>query len=314
MERNPEISIIMISHNREQFIVRAMDSILGQTFQNFEFIIVDNGSTDNSKVLANAYAQRNQKIKLIHIPESLIGTARNAGLDHAVGNYITFIDDDDYAYPEMIAFLYHNIRTENADISLCGSYRTFEGKNRPYFIYDEKYVFDAEGATKEYLTRKLWNAPLPTKLLKRELFENIRFLETGLYDDIHVAYRYFVHAKKVVAEGKPLYSFTDHDGNHSSAAISDDQLYPELLEEYFGAFRERTQYIERHLPNVGAYARYSEWSYMLSMCNKIHIHHLTNCNEQLSHIEETLTKHLQEFSDSPYLKDFETKWLKKYII
>lgn len=312
--RKPEVSVIMVAHNREQFIVRAIESILAQTFQNFEFIIVDNGSVDSSGQLAEQYAQNDSRITIIHIPESTIGAARNVGLDACTGAAVAFIDDDDYACSEMLDFLYQNLCEQKADISLCGSYRAKDGKNRPFFVYDKKYLFDAEGATVEYLKRELWNAPLPTKMMRRELFEKIRFQEARKYDDIHVAYRYFVHARKVVAEGKALYIFTDHEGNHSLAATRGDKLHPELLEEYFSAFRERTAYISEYLPNISAYARYSEWSYMISMCNRIETHHLSNCRKHLIHIKEELRANLDEFRNSPYLKTFEEEWLEQYIL
>jgi len=89
----PEISIIMLLYNRENYVSRAIESILSQTFTDYEFIIVDNGSTDLGGVVCDKYAQQNEKIKVIHREKGNIGSGRNAGLDLAKGKYITFIDD-----------------------------------------------------------------------------------------------------------------------------------------------------------------------------------------------------------------------------
>ena len=96
------ISVIMLTYNRENFINRAIESILNQTFQDFEFIIVDNGSTDKSGQIAEEYAKRDKRIRVIHRERGNIGAGRNTGLDVAKGNYIAFIDDDDWAEPDFL--------------------------------------------------------------------------------------------------------------------------------------------------------------------------------------------------------------------
>ena len=89
------ISVIMLTYNRESMVGRAIESILNQTYRDFEYIIVDNGSDDRSGEIADASAAKDPRIKVLHIEKSNIGTGRNIGLDAATGEYITFIDDDD---------------------------------------------------------------------------------------------------------------------------------------------------------------------------------------------------------------------------
>ena len=96
------ISVIMLTYNRENFVSRAIESILAQTCRNFEFIIVDNGSTDRGGQIADQYAARDSRIKVIHRERGNIGAGRNTGLDAARGEYITFIDDDDWAEPDFL--------------------------------------------------------------------------------------------------------------------------------------------------------------------------------------------------------------------
>ena len=307
------ISVIMLTYNRENMVGRAIESILNQTYRDFEFIIVDNGSDDRSGDIAETYASRDDRIKVIHIPKSNIGTGRNTGLDAATGEYITFIDDDDTAEPDMLEFLYGLAKEQDADISLSGSIKEVNGEFLPNCVFDEKLVMTPEEAVVTLLKRKKYNAAMPSKLMRRELFDKIHFRTEGKYDDITVVYKYFAEAKKVVAYGLPKYCFWRHSGNNSAFTTNDLLLTPEQLDEYFEAFRERTEYLSEKLPDIADYAQYSEWSYMISMCNKIEKNHLEQCSKQLAFVKRELTEHYEEFYNSPYIEEFEKEFMRKYI-
>ena len=309
----PKISVIMLTYNRQHLVSRAIESILAQTFTDFQFIIVDNGSTDQSGKICEDYAKGDSRIEVIHRDKGTIGAGRNSGLDMAQGEYITFIDDDDYAEPQMLAFLYGLAEKYQADIALCGSYRIINGEQTNYFVYDETFVWDTEQAVIEYLKRQRFNAAMPTKLLKRQIFEQIRFQEKGHYDDIAVGYRHFAQAKCVAAQGKPLYKFYQHQTNNSLAAISDDLLHPQQLEEYLEAFAERTNYLSRRLPTIADYAQYSEWSYMISMYHKITSHQLIDCYAIRDKMAQILLKNYEAFYHGSYIQAFEQQWLQQYF-
>ncbi len=308
-----KVSVIMLTYNREDLVGRAIESILSQTMTDFEYIIVDNGSSDRSGEIAEEYAKKDSRIKVVHIPKSNIGTGRNTGLDLATGEYITFIDDDDTAEPDMLEFLY-NLAVENgADISLSGSTKEVEGEFLPNCVFEEKLLMTPEEAVVTLLKRKKYNAAMPSKLLKKELFDKIRFKTEGKYDDISVVYKYFAEAKKVAAHGIPKYCFWRHPGNNSAFTTNDLLLTPEQLDEYFEAFRERTEYLSAKLPDIADYAQYSEWSYMISMCNKISKNNLVSCQKQLDFVKKELTEHYDEFYDSPHTQEFEREFMRKYI-
>lgn len=310
-----EISVIMLTYNREGLVARAIESILNQTFKDFEFIIVDNGSTDRSGAIADEYALKDSRIKIIHREQGNIGSGRNAGLDAATGKYVAFIDDDDYAETDFLEFLYNLAKNHNADIAVCGSTKEENGQQLPNGIYqyDEKYIMDAEQATVNFLWRKLYNAAMPTKLVRREMFDNIRFLNEGKYDDITTTYRYFANAEIVVAHGLPKYCFYRHPGNNSSAATKHHLLNPVQLDEYLAAFRERTEYISKVLPRLAGLALYSEWSYMISMVEKIHRYGLNNCADLLELMCDNLRAHWDDFYNGKYILEFEKGWMERYV-
>lgn len=307
-----KISVIMLTYNRENLVSSAIESVVAQTFKDFEFIIVDNGSIDQSGTIAENYAKLDNRIKVIHIPKSNIGTGRNIGLDISKGEYITFIDDDDTAEPDMLEFLYNNAVENDSDISLCGSTKKVNDEILPNYIFDYMIMTPNE-AVVEMLKRKKFHVGLPTKLIKHDLFDEIRFEESGIYDDITIGYKLFANAKKVVAHGLPKYCVYRHDGNNSAFTLNDKRLTPDQLEEYFAAFRERTEYLSKVLPQIADYAQYSEWSYMISMCNKISKNNLLNCQKQLDFVKDELTKHFDEFYNSPYIEEFEKEFMRKYI-
>ena len=99
------ISVLMLTYNREDMVSRAIKSILVQTCTDFEFIIVDNGSTDRSGQIADDFAKIDSRIKVIHRDKGSIGAGRNTALDATKGDYIAFIDDDDYVEPDFLEFL-----------------------------------------------------------------------------------------------------------------------------------------------------------------------------------------------------------------
>lgn len=313
MDQMVKVSVIMLTYNREALVGRAIESVLAQTMKEFEYIIVDNGSTDNSGHIADAYAKQDARIRVLHIPKSSIGAGRNAGLSAAKGEYITFIDDDDTAEPDMLEFLYGLAKEADAEIAVCGSTKEVDGAFLPNCIFEEKLLLTPEEAVVMLLQRKKCNAAMPSKLLKRELFSEIRFLSEGKYDDIRVTYKYFAQAARVAAHGIPKYCFWRHPGNNSAFTTNDLLLTPEQLDEYFAAFRERTEYLSEKLPAIADYAQYSEWSYMISMCNKIEKNKLEHCSRQLAFVKDELTKHYDEFYNSPYIEEFEKEFMRKYI-
>lgn len=116
----PEISIIVPVYKAELYLPKCIESILGQTFTNFELILVDDGSPDNSGMICDSYAKKDNRIKVIHQANSGVSTARNSALDLAVGKYIMFCDSDDWVEPDWCKCLYETMKVPNVVMALCG--------------------------------------------------------------------------------------------------------------------------------------------------------------------------------------------------
>lgn len=263
------ISVIMLTYNRENFVPRAIESILGQTYRDFEFIIVDNGSADRSGQIADEYAVKDNRVRVIHRERGSIGAGRNTGLDVALGEYITFIDDDDYAEPGLLEHLHDLAVSYSADIAVCGSWREVGGVRQPKYMFDGIFTYNGEDAVTELLKREKFNAGTPTKLIRENLFKNFRYNHSRKYDDIEMTYKLFASAAKVVVSGEPLYICTRHRHNNSRGTTSGEVIPAGQVDEYLAAFRERTRWLTERFPDKADYWFFTELSYALSMYDKV---------------------------------------------
>lgn len=312
-DRLPAISVIMSTYNRKSFLSRSIESVLAQSFESFEFIIINNGSTDGSDQICEEYAKRDSRIKLFHIIQNNGAPAgRNKGLELASCDYVTIIDDDDYCEPQMLEFLLNLSNEHQADIAICGSVNDYNGKLEPYFVFEDLLVLNKVQGLDELLKREKYNVAPPAKLFRKELFKGINFKENVLVDDIHIIYKVFAKANTVAAKGVPLYRFTKHCGNMTSF-IQTNKLSPDLLEEYLAAFHERTLFLSKAVPEITARAKYSEWSYMISMCDKIMKYDLSECMNVFNFMVRTLQEHYNEVVTCPFTTITEQELLQQYI-
>lgn len=300
----PKISVIMLTYNREKLVGRMIECILAQTFRDFEFIIVDNGSTDRSGVIADEYAVKDARIRVIHRERGNIGIGRNTGLDAAKGDYIAFVDDDDTCEPDFLVFLYDLIRENDADVAICGAAEK---------IFEEKRIMTAEEALIELMWRKCYNMAFPTKLFSQELAAQIRFSESDQYDDISQMHRLLAYARRVAYHGLPKYTFYRHPGNNSAWTTDHSLLTTETLEEYLRAYRERTEWLSGLFPASTGVWQYFEWSFIISMVEKVTRLKLADCKCQLETMKRELTEHREEFLNSGFCLDFEKEWMEKYV-
>lgn len=308
------ISVIMLTYNRERLVSRAIDSVLAQTFSDFELIIVDNGSTDQSGLIADEYAVRDSRIRVFHRKRGNIGNGRNVGLEAATGEYIAFIDDDDWCESDYLEFLYSLCSDNGADIAICGTnIRWQDGQSSIYGIADKPLIMDAEAAIIELLWRKRFNNGFPTKLFKQKIFQSLRFADSGRYDDVHVMYKALANAGRIISFGLPKYNVTRHDGNNSAATTRHGMITSEYLAEYRTVYHDRANWLCEHFPRNDTYWRYFVWSFQISMVEKIVKYGLQDCGTHLTEMRRELAEHYNEFLQCEYTLDFEKRWITQLI-
>ena len=116
---NPKISVIVPVYKAEHYLARCVDTLLAQTFDDFEVILVDDGSPDNSGAICDEYALKDKRVRVIHQPNAGVSMARQKGLDNARGEYVIHADPDDWVEPDMLKELYAKAKEEDADMVIC---------------------------------------------------------------------------------------------------------------------------------------------------------------------------------------------------
>lgn len=229
----PFVSIIIPAYNAEKYLPRCVASLSQQTFEDFEVIIINDGSTDDTGLIADEWSQRNPRAKVIHTPNRGVAEARNMGLRHVEGRYIGFVDSDDWVEPEMFEMLVKAIEKDTADIAICGhQMETDEGA----LITSEQLLKKSEVWTAhEALVKLLMDYKIKSylwdKLFKRELFEGVSFPTGGLMEDQRVLYELLAKASKVTYIHEPLYHYIQRGDSilgSKSLTIDIDYLYSQL--------------------------------------------------------------------------------------
>lgn len=302
------ISVIMLTFNRADYVKNMIEDILNQTFSDFEYIIVDNGSSDQSGEIVDKYAQIDHRIQVIHLKKPYsIGYGRNCGLDLSQGEYITFVDDDDRVKRNYLESLWKMMETHQADIAVCGIEEQRGDQIFPQCVYQEKYLLSGEEAVMELLKREKIRSGLPTKLLKRQLFDKIRFDEDVKSEDARISYVIFSEASKVVMQGIPLYRAIKHLKNNSAFTNDSNKLTYSILNEYIETYELRQKYLLKRFPGRELFWNYAVWSFFISMCEKVHAYHIQECRDLYYKMREQLIQNKEEILRNPYLKECEVK-------
>lgn len=155
----PLISVVVPVYNVEKYLRECLDSILAQTYQNIEVILVDDGSKDSSGVICDEYAQRHENFRVVHKENAGLGMARNTGLEYVNGEYVTFLDSDDWLEPDMIQQLYNGIVSQNVDVCKAGFRRV---TNEKEVLFERSYqdeYYPGEYARLELLPRMIGSSP-----------------------------------------------------------------------------------------------------------------------------------------------------------
>ncbi|MBE6766135.1 MAG: glycosyltransferase [Ruminococcaceae bacterium] len=254
----PKVSVIVPVYNVEKYIAKCLDSILNQTFEDYEVIAVDDGGNDKSADICEEYASRYpQKVRVIHQENAGLGGARNTGIEVANGEYLIFIDSDDYIAEDMLETLVGLCNEHGADIAVCGiRYITEEGKtwdviesvpiNKRLDIKKDKFALTISPAA--------WN-----KIYKRELFlkNNIRYPSKVWFEDICTTTKLFAFADGIVFTDKCLYYYLQRAGSiiHSSNLDRNREIFG-AIENIIDYYKENGLYDEykEELDYLGARA------------------------------------------------------------
>lgn len=216
----PEISIIVPVYKVEQYLDRCVTSILNQTFKDFELILVDDGSPDQCPQICDEWAAKDERIHVIHKKNGGLSSARNAGLKFATGNYIGFVDSDDWITKDMYEYLYRLLQKEKADIAMC-SYARKPEKLDAGIRKESIKRLEKDGIWKFFyrVNGEPSNYSVCSRIYKKEVLDGVWFIEGKINEDVLYTYEVYKRAKKIVLSNLKKYLYF-----HNSEGITQSKL------------------------------------------------------------------------------------------
>lgn len=298
------LSIVVPIFNVEKYLPKCLDSILNQSFTNFELILVNDGSTDNSKSICESYEKMDSRILLLNKDNGGLSSARNYGIDKAIGNFICFIDSDDWLVENSLNELIETIISSNADILIAGHYVV--GDNNHILetnTIDETITLNRVEGLSLILEDKKLHSYAWDKIYKTSLFKTIRYPEGRNFEDIATTYKLFNISNKIIQINKAYYNYYRRAGSISLLSSTDlKKIYKNKL-DIFKAFIERSKfttcYIElNHLNKITSSKAFSHGSQFIRYCIKHKIGSegdIEMVKRELVSINKIFLTHLQKF-------------------
>lgn len=257
----PLISVIVPVYNVERYLDQCVDSLVRQSYANLEIIVVDDGSTDSSGEKCDTWAERDFRIRVIHQANKGLAGARNAGLDAARGDYIGFVDSDDYTLPDMFSTLMRNMREFGADLSII----SYERENPDGSVYSnalsgQKIVMTSEDAFKYVNIHGYFYVVAWDKLARKELFDGLRYpLDAKYAEDSPVTYQLLDRAERIVYDSTPLYRYRMTEGSQSHG----------ITDKFAQSTSNMLELVRKKYPQDEPYAAYSHLESVVGTYNRI---------------------------------------------
>ncbi len=273
------ISVIIPVYNVEKYISQCLDSVCNQTNKDLEIILVDDGSTDASGRICDEYACHDKRIQVIHQKNSGAAAAKNVGLQVASGEYLSFVDSDDFLEPNAYRYMIQIMQTQNADVVQCSYRDVFKNHTKDHILKNTtlNQIDFLALFTEDWTCALLWD-----KLYRRSLFEGISF-ETGhKIDDEYFTYRGIMNAKKIVRDSQIVYNYRKRASSVMYSSTSAQQI-----------ITDRVDYLRKRRKNVIAY---------FPQLRAVYDNHFLNMMIILSRDENVTKEHLKLIQ--LYLKEY----------
>lgn len=234
----PKVSVIVPVYNVEKYLIKSLDSLVNQTLKDIEIIVVNDGSTDNSKKIIEIYKEKYQdKIKYLEKPNGGLSDARNFGIPHATGEYIAFLDSDDYVELDTYEKMYNKAKEENADMVECDFIWEYPDKRK----IDNGIIYNGKKEMLTYARVVAWN-----KLIKRDLLEKykIEFPKGLRYEDVEFFYKMVPYYNKVSFVKEPLIHYIQRESSISKVQNERTKEIFEVLDNVINYYKNKNLYNE----------------------------------------------------------------------
>ena len=246
------VSLIITVFNVESYLSQCLDSVLAQTHDDIEVILIDDGSTDSSGDICSRYKDSDERIRVLRQENRGIADTRNAGIEASTGDYIIFVDADDRIAEDHVEYLLKLCTDNDADMACCAWTLDDHGRmNKCRYRKNEPGLYKGDHeAMRALLTTRLLSSSVWGKIYKRVLFDEVRFPEgTNYYEDDATMYRLVSHAHSVAIGDKSTYYYRLRDDSLIHRTFNDNNL------KMISVFEDRCAFIEARYPELAVYAR-----------------------------------------------------------
>lgn len=246
MDRKPLISVIVPVYNVEQYLARCVDSILAQTYSDLEIILVDDGARDASGTICDAYAAKDDRIRVIHKENGGLSSARNAGIDAALGEYLAFVDSDDWIEADAYGRMMELMERCSVKLVCAGRYDVngATGEKQIGLCPPREEVITTEALVGRIFTWDNCDSSACDKLYHRSLFETYRYPLGKVSEDVSVTYRILLETDRAAMCDCPVYNYYHRPDSISTASVSEKTFhYSQHTERIY-------EDIRRNHPNI----------------------------------------------------------------
>lgn len=285
------ISIVVPIYNVEKYLRKCVESLLQQTYKNIQIILVDDGSTDESGKIADEYAEKHEQIEVYHKINGGLSDARNYGIKYAKGEYLCFIDSDDWVAADMVAVLYQNIKKYDADVSEAQYIRVDNEDVIADDLEEQVKVFDNIQASLNLRNYHLNQIVAWNKMYKKSCFNDILFPFGKIHEDEFTTYKIIYNSKKIVVSNKILFFYRNTPNSIVNKKITKKRLH--VLEAYDEAISFYHEKKEAELKK-------------LTIINYLYI--LLNLLEECGKHEDQETKEIKEIIKKRFINLYKEYW------
>ncbi|WP_056469419.1 glycosyltransferase family 2 protein [Bacillus sp. FJAT-25509] len=255
-----KISIIVAAYNVEHYIEKCLKSIIEQTYKHLEIIVVNDGSTDRTLEVIQRISETDKRIVIVNKSNGGLSSARNAGLDLVTGNYVGFVDGDDYVATDMYEGLLEEMNKHECEIAMCAVLKVYNDFTEQDSLMDHLVVLKTAEALSALIEEKYIKHYAVNKLYKATLFHDIRYPEGKLYEDIFTTYKLIACANQVVYSNKIGYYYIQREGSILRSKYNVRKL------DCIEAFSEFKDYVDLDFPEL---SRKLLWRLNLSKMNSL---------------------------------------------
>ena len=242
---NQTLSVIVPVYNVAAYLPECVDSILSQDYEELEVILIDDGATDNSGAICDRYTAADPRVRVIHQKNGGAAAAKNAGLRAATGQYLTFVDSDDYLEPNVYGYMLEVLKESGADVAEFTFRDVYQNRREDKVFCDHRELVPAREYLTWYLTRwhcaLLWN-----KVYKRSLFDGVFFEEGHKIDDEYFTYQGILNAETVVCDNRIVYNYR----RRRSGAMLSPQSQSQLALDRIDCISKRRKNVVMRIPTL----------------------------------------------------------------